>query len=71
MTIQLLTLVALWCGNPVTHNVYDSGPNITIADVNQCRTKILYCLENDPVIEPIEQTANRCFKKVPYPGKDN
>ena len=79
MTIQLLTLVALWCGNPVVQ-AGDGGPIITIEEVNQCRQKLIACMKNEildntPGVRDTleEQAANNCIihAQMPYPGKDN
>jgi ribosomal protein L16/L10AE len=70
MTIELLSLVALWCGNPLTHSG-NGGPEITVVDVNQCRKNVIQCLDNPSEIETVNEAADKCFKKVPYPGKDN
>lgn len=76
MTIELLTLISLWCGSPVTHNIYSEGPEITLKDVNECRTKLITCVENEGSSHmegTMYYAANpeKCFKQVSYPGKDN
>lgn len=78
MPVELLALVALWCGNPVTHNAYGTGPEITVAAVNQCRIELRSCMKqeidkNSPMIaqEAFNIAADVCTAQTTQPGKDN
>jgi hypothetical protein len=75
MSVELLTLVALWCGNPIVGHPYavDAsyiGPEVSVKDVNECRVKAIKCLENPSEIESVNELADKCFKQMPYPGRD-
>lgn len=79
MPIELLTLIALWCGNPTqTHNGYTHELEITVADVKQCRVDLRSCMKqeidkNSPMIaqEAFNIAADVCTTQTPQPGKDN
>lgn len=71
MSMELLTLVALWCGSPIPGQTYSAygtyvGPIVSVQDVNQCRKDINKCVEKSKEGEPIDN----CFEKQPYPGRD-
>ena len=52
MTVELLTLVALWCGNPMNHNSMIVGTvRRTHAQVDQCREKLISCIESKIALE--------------------
>ncbi len=75
MSVELLTLVALWCGNPVVGHAFGKdagyiGPIVTVKDVNECRAKALKCIDNPSEIETTNELADTCFKQMPYPGRD-
>jgi hypothetical protein len=68
MTVELLTLIALWCGSPIDGHSYQVdtsyiGPVVSVQNVNQCRKKLVDC---------IHKTSGdmKCFDQQPYPGQD-
>lgn len=73
MTINLLTLIALWCGAPIPGYTYTTdatyiGPYTSIQDVNQCRKNLISCLDR---VDPIDDSSkSKCFEKQPHPGGD-
>lgn len=78
MTVELLTLIALWCGGPTSHNIYGEGPTISVKEVNQCREDLRKCIVDEIHKQGIEyatlaqyEAAKVCTDKIPHPGKDN
>jgi len=76
MPVELLTLVALWCGNPIAPKT-QYGPVISVADVQQCRIELRSCMKqeidkNSPMIaqEAFNIAADVCTARVSQPGED-
>ena len=83
MPVELLTLIALWCGNPVSptyrnnsYKEYD-GTIVSVAQVNQCRVELRSCMKqqiekNSPMIaqEAFNIAADVCTAQTPQPGED-
>ena len=82
MPLELFTLIALWCGNPIAGHSYTQdpaylGPYVSVQDVNQCRNKLRTCLDKEYnksgisiVQASMNQAADVCTKQIPYPGRD-
>lgn len=49
ITIETLTLIALWCGNPVNSTKgsmgFKSGSDLYISQINECRKELIECVE--------------------------
>ena len=84
MPVELLTLIALWCGSPVSStyrsNSYQEygGAIVSVAQVKQCRVDLRSCMKkeidkNSPMIaqEAFNIAADVCTTQTPQPGKDN
>jgi len=83
MTVELLTLVALWCGAPLEGHSYKTdtsyiGPVISTQDVTQCRKDLIGCIRQADLKFGVAQgttvnqvvAENQCFEKRSYPGRD-
>lgn len=50
ITVEMLTLIALWCGNPINSTKgamgFKTGEDISITQVNSCRNKLATCVDN-------------------------
>jgi hypothetical protein len=78
MPVELLTLIALWCGNPVAyHATIVPEAEVRVADVKQCRLELRECMKqqidkNSPMIaqEAFNIAADVCTAQVSQPGTD-
>jgi len=61
--IEMLTLIALWCGQPVNATKgamgIKTGSEITDLEVKTCRAKLIACVDKPG--ERIDVLARRCF----------
>ena len=63
LQIKILMLVTMWCSNPSHYRLNEK-------EVNECRRKLISCLENTaeaPINRPTPQsfyTDLKCFKDI-------
>jgi hypothetical protein len=57
MTVELMTLIALWCSSPEPQR-YESN-----AQVNACRAEIMKCFREQDV------PVNKCFEQQRLPER--
>lgn len=66
MSIEFLTAIALWCGQPHVHlgmQLLDT----TKGDIDQCRSELLACVEKASSELAPAGKVKECFKKQKQP----
>lgn len=81
MTIELLTLIALWCGSPVNDTKgamgFKTGAEVSVQEVNQCRDQLRSCIKTEIEKQGISEAqstrthaAEVCTSQIQHPGRD-
>jgi hypothetical protein len=67
MTIQVLTFIALWCGQPINATKgamgFKSGADVSSYEIKTCRTEMTKCLKENAAFI---QVPEHCLNKSPY-----
>lgn len=71
MTVEILTFVALWCGNPMfVGDHYGTFVKRTHAQVDACREKLIDCIqfETDAAIKEARENPKKGIDIFPKHG---